>query len=100
MRRKHGVRESSGGMLNQRGERDAAISTAERKWGCQDKDKLRQREKKIRGRLDISKNDGGERENKLKDGKKATEKNGRQSERERGQGSVFGVPARRKCQWP
>lgn len=42
-----------GGMLNQRGgrERDAAISTAERKWGCQDKDKLRQREKEIRGRL-------------------------------------------------
>lgn len=33
-----------GGMLNQRGERDAAIRTAKRKWGCQDKDKLRQRE--------------------------------------------------------
>lgn len=44
MRRKHGGRESSGGMLNQRGERDAAIRTAKRKWGCQDKDKLRQRE--------------------------------------------------------
>lgn len=42
-----------GGFGNQRGkrERDAAISTAERKWGCQDKDKLRQREKEIRGRL-------------------------------------------------
>lgn len=64
MRRKHGGRESSGGMLNQRGERDAVISTAERKWGCQDKDKLRQREKEIRGSLDISKNDGGERERK------------------------------------
>lgn len=64
MRRKHGGRESGGGMLNQRGERDAAISTAERKWGCQDKDKLRQREKEIRGRLDISKNDGGEEERK------------------------------------
>ncbi len=64
MRRKHGGRESSGGMLNQRGERDAAISTAERKWGCQDKDKLRQREKEIRGRLDILENDRGKKESK------------------------------------
>lgn len=53
-----------GGLLNQRGKRDAAISTAERKWGCQDKDKLRQREKEIRDRLDISKSDGWERESK------------------------------------
>lgn len=51
-------------MLNQRGERDAAISTAERKWACQDIDKLRQREKEIRGWLDISKNDGGGKESK------------------------------------
>lgn len=59
MRRKHGGRESGVGMLNQGGERDAAISTSERKWACQDKDKLRQREKEIRVRLDISKNGGG-----------------------------------------
>lgn len=68
MRRKHGGRESNGGggAESERRERDAAISTAERKWGYQDKDKLRQREKEIRGRLDISKNDGGE-ESKQKD---------------------------------
>lgn len=64
MRRKHGGRERGVGMLNQRGERDAAISAAERKWACQDKDKLRQREKEIRGRLDISKNDGEGKESK------------------------------------
>lgn len=58
MRRKHGGRERVVGMLNQRGERDAAISTAEKKSACQDKDKHRQREKEIRGQLDILKNDG------------------------------------------
>lgn len=52
MKRKHGGRESSGGgsggLLNQKGKRrDAAISTAERKWGCRDKDKLRQRERRL-----------------------------------------------------
>lgn len=56
MRRKHGGRESWGGWgggdaESEWEERDAVISTAERKWGCQDKDRLRQREKEIRGRL-------------------------------------------------
>lgn len=36
-------------VVNQAEERDAAISTAQRKWACQDKDKLRQREREIRG---------------------------------------------------
>lgn len=45
------VGEGGGDAESEWEERDAAISTAERKWGCQDKDRLRQREKEIRGRL-------------------------------------------------
>lgn len=44
-------RKQSGDDESEKRERDAVISTAERKWGCQDKDKLRQREKEIRGKL-------------------------------------------------
>lgn len=67
MRRKHGGRESGVGMLNQRGERDRAISTAEKKSACQDKAKHRQREKEIRGQLDILKNDGEAKASKYSD---------------------------------
>lgn len=69
-----------GRMLNQKGKRrDAAISTAERKWGCRDKDKLRQREReKIRGRLQLLKESWMEERvranRKMKEGKKAMKK--------------------------
>lgn len=72
------------GMLNRRRTRDAAISTAQRKWDCQDKDKLRRREKEIRGRLDISKNDGGGKRSKWNDESKGDGWRGRQRERDRG----------------
>lgn len=35
------------------------ISTAERKWACQDRDKLRQRKREIRDQPDISQSNAG-----------------------------------------
>lgn len=101
MRRKHGGRESGVGMLNQRGRRDAAISTAERKWACQDRDKLRQREREIRGQPDISEsNAGGKgRANRMVENKSDGQRERQTRKKKRDQGSVFRVPARRKCQW-
>lgn len=79
------------------------ISTAERKWACQDRDKLRQRKREIRGQPDISeRNAGGKgRANRMVENKSdgRRERQTGKKKRERDQGSVFRVPARRKCQW-
>lgn len=84
MRRKHGGRESWGGWgggdaESEWEERDAAISTAERKWGCQDKDRLRGR-RRLEADSDISKNDKERRESNKKTKKKSDRKGERQAE--------------------